>query len=309
MTPAGQRIAVLIPCHNEEATIGKVVDDFRARLPEAQIYVFDNCCTDRTAAIAAEHGATVVIEPRQGKGFVVEGMLDRVEADYYVMVDGDDTYPAEKVRELLAPVTAGAADMAVGARLAEYDERSFPALHVAGNNLVRGLINRIFGAKLTDIMSGYRAFNRRVVRRIPVVSSGFEVETELTIQMLYYRLKVVEVQVPYRGRPEGSGSKLRTFRDGFRVLWKVFSLFRAFKPLTFFGGVGILLLVLAVLAGIPPVADYVRDPQHYVRHVPLAILAMGLVLLSAGSVFLGLLLHAINWRFKELHNVAVRGKD
>jgi glycosyltransferase involved in cell wall biosynthesis len=236
-------------------------------------------------------------------------MLDRVEADYYVMVDGDDTYPAEKVRELLAPVTAGAADMAVGARLAEYHERSFPRLHVAGNNLVRGLINRIFGAKLTDIMSGYRAFNRRVVRRIPVVSSGFEVETELTIQMLYYRLKVVEVQVPYRGRPEGSGSKLRTFRDGFRVLWKVFSLFRAFKPLTFFGSMGILLLVLAVLAGIPPVADYVRDPQHYVRHVPLAILAMGLVLLSAGSVFLGLLLHAINWRFKELHNIAVRGKD
>jgi glycosyltransferase involved in cell wall biosynthesis len=308
MTSPGERIAVLIPCHNEEATVGKVVDDFRAQLPEAAIYVFDNCCTDHTAAIAAEHGAVVLSEPRQGKGFVVESMLDRVEADYYVMVDGDDTYPAERVRDLLAPVAAGAADMAVGARLAEHDERSFPRLHVAGNNLVRGLINRIFGAKLTDIMSGYRAFNRRVVRRVPVVSSGFEVETELTIQMLYYRLKVVEVQVPYRGRPEGSSSKLRTFRDGLRVLWKVFSLFRAFKPLTFFGGVGILLFALGILAGIPPVADYICDPQHYVRHVPLAILAMGLVLLSAGSVFLGLLLHAINWRFKELHNVTVRGK-
>jgi glycosyltransferase involved in cell wall biosynthesis len=300
---------VLIPCYNEEATIAKVVGDFRAALPEAAVYVFDNNCTDRTAAIAAEHGAVVFREPRQGKGYVVDNMLDRVEADYYVMVDGDDTYPAEKARDLLAPVMSGEADMAVGARLAEYDDRSFRPLHVAGNNLVRGLINRIFGASLTDIMSGYRAFNRRVVRRIPVVSSGFEVETELTIQMLYYRLTVVEVQVPYRGRPEGSNSKLRTFHDGLRVLWKVFSLFRAFKPLTFFGSVGIVLLALAVLAGIPPVLDYLRDPQHYVHHVPLAILATGLVLLSAGNVFIGLLLHAVNWRFKELHNVMVRGKD
>ena len=309
MTPPTQRIAVLIPCHNEQATIAKVIDDFRAALPEAAIYVFDNCCTDRTAAIAAEHGAVVLSEPRQGKGFVVENMLDRVEADCYVMVDGDDTYPAEKAHDLLAPVMAGSADMAVGARLAEYDDRSFRPLHVMGNNLVRGLINRIFHAKLTDIMSGYRAFNRRVVRRIPVVSSGFEVETELTVQMLYYRLKIVEVPVAYRGRPEGSASKLRTFRDGFRVLWKIFSLFRAFKPLAFFGGAGIVLAALGVLAGIPPVMDYLRDPQHYVRHVPLAILAMGLVLLAAGCVFLGLLLHAINWRFKELHNIAVRGKD
>jgi glycosyltransferase involved in cell wall biosynthesis len=309
MTPPSQRIAVLIPCHNEQATIAKVVDDFRAALPDAAIYVFDNCCTDCTAAIAAEHGAVVLTEPRQGKGFVVENMLDRVEADYYVMADGDDTYPAEKARDLLAPVMAGSADMAVGARLAEYDDRSFRPLHVMGNNLVRGLINRIFRAKLTDIMSGYRAFNRRVVRRIPVVSSGFEVETELTVQMLYYRLKIVEVRVAYRGRPAGSTSKLRTFHDGFRVLWKIFSLFRAFKPLTFFGGAGIVLAVLGVLAGIPPVMDYLRDPQHYVRHVPMAILAMGLVLLSAGSVFMGLLLHAINWRFKELHNIAVRGKD
>ena len=309
MTPPSQRIAVLIPCHDEQATIAKVIDDFRAALPDAAIYVFDNCCTDRTAAIAAEHGAVVLTEPRQGKGFVVENMLDRVEADYYVMADGDDTYPAEKARDLLAPVMAGSADMAVGVRLAEYDDRSFRPLHVLGNNLVRGLINRIFRAKLTDIMSGYRAFNRRVVRRIPVVSSGFEVETELTVQMLYYRLKIVEVRVAYRGRPAGSTSKLRTFHDGFRVLWKIFSLFRAFKPLTFFGGAGIVLAVLGVLAGIPPVMDYLRDPQHYVRHVPLAILAMGLVLLSAGSVFMGLLLHAINWRFKELHNIAVRGKD
>jgi glycosyltransferase involved in cell wall biosynthesis len=302
------RIAVLVPCHNEEATVGKVVRDFRAQLPTAAIYVFDNCCTDATAALAVEAGATVIKEPRKGKGFVVEGMFDRIDADYYVMVDGDDTYGAEKVGELLAPVINGEADMAVGARLANYDDKSFRPLHVMGNSLVRGLINKIFKAQLTDIMSGYRAFNRKVVNRVPVVSSGFEVETELTIQMLYYRLKIVEVQAPYRGRPEGSFSKLNTFSDGFRVLWKIFNLFRAFKPLTFFGSLGILLFALGVAAGVPAIVDYASTYPHEVRHFPLAILATGLMILSAGSVFLGVLLHAINWRFKELHNVMVRGK-
>jgi len=304
MNTEAPKIAVLIPCHNEEATVGKVIDDFRSALSEADIVVFDNCCTDRTAAVAREHGAEVLPEPRQGKGFVVEGMLNRVDADICVMVDGDDTYPAESARQLLAPVLSGQADMAVGARLAGAGEGSFRPLHVAGNSLIRWLINRIFGSNLTDILSGYRAFTRKVVGRIPVVSSGFEVETELTIQMLYYRLTIVEVPVAYRGRPAGSRSKLNTFRDGFRVLWKVFSLFRAFKPLTCFGALGILLFILGVLAGIPPVLDYIRE--RYVHHVPLAILATGLMLLSVGFVFMGLLLHAINWRFKELHNVLVR---
>jgi hypothetical protein len=175
-----------------------------------------------------------------------------------------------------------------------------------GNGMVRGLINKIFRADLTDIMSGYRAFNRRVVQRVPVVSSGFEVETELTIQMLYYKLKIVEVQVPYRGRPEGSFSKLNTFRDGTRVLWKIFNLFRAFKPLTFFGSAGILFFAMGVLAGLRPILDYVETST--MTHMGLAMLATGLILLSAISVFLGILLHAINWRFKELHNVLTRGK-
>ncbi|MHC4983538.1 MAG: glycosyltransferase [Planctomycetota bacterium] len=300
------KIAVLIPCHNEAATVGKVVDEFRAELPEAVIYVFDNCSSDDTAAVAQAHGATVIPEPRLGKGYVVEAMLDRVEADCYVMVDGDDTYPPEKVSDLVAPIMSGRADMAVGARRAEGGKGTFPPLHVAGNNLVRWLINRIFGAGLTDILSGYRAFNARFARSMPVVSSGFEVETELTVQALYHRLKIVEVPVGYRGRPEGSESKLRTFRDGARVLWKVFSLMRAAKPLTFFGGVGIMLLLLGVLAGIPPVYDYVT--YRHVYHVPLAILATGLVILAVGSAFLGLLLHAINWRLKELHNVMTRGR-
>ena len=303
------RIAVLIPCYNEELTIGKVVDDFRAQLPEATVYVFDNCCTDRTAAIAAEHGATVVKEPRKGKGFVIEGMFDRIEADYYVMVDGDDTYPAEHARKLLAPVQSGDADMAVGARLAEHDDRSFRSLHVAGNNLVRWLINRIYSSDLTDILSGYRAFNRKVVRRIPVVSSGFEVETEMTVQMLYHRLKMVEVQVPYRGRPAGSESKLNTFRDGARVLWKIFTLFRAVKPLTFFGAIALVLFVLGVIAGTPPIIGFIQSGYTKVERFPLAILAAGLMVLSGGNLLLGVLLHAINWRFKEMHNLMFRGRD
>ncbi len=304
-----RNIAVLIPCYNEEATIAKVIDDFRAQLPDAVIYVFDNCSTDGSVEIAQHHNAEVICEPRGGKGFVVESMLDRVRADVYVMVDGDDTYPPEKVGELLRPVLQGQADMTVGARLVEYTGRSFRPMHVAGNRLVRWLINRIFGADLTDILSGYRAFNRKVVNRVPVVSSGFEVETELTIQMLYYRLKILEVPVPYRERPEGSVSKLRTVRDGVRVLWKLFSLFRAIKPLTFFGSAGLVLLVLGILAGIPPIVGFIESGYTEVRRFPLAILATGLIILAFGSAFLGLLLHAINWRFMELHNVMVRGKD
>jgi glycosyltransferase involved in cell wall biosynthesis len=306
MVETTPRIAVLIPCYNEEAAIGKVVDDFRRQLPEAVIYVFDNRCTDKTAPIAREHGATVIHEPRQGKGFVVESMFDRIDADYYVMVDGDDTYPADKVHELLAPVTTGRADMTVGLRVAQDVGKAYRPLHVLGNQLVRGLINAIFGCKLTDILSGYRAFNRKVVARVPIVSAGFEVETEMTIHALYYQLLIVEVPVPYGARPEGSASKLRTFRDGARVLWKLFNLSRSFKPLTFFGAVALLLFLLGWLAGIPPLHDFFVGGQ--VKHLGMAILATGLMLLSAGSFFLGMILHAVNWRFKELHNVLARGR-
>jgi len=299
-------IAVLIPCHNEEITIGKVIDDFRRELPSAKIYIFDNCSTDSTAKIACEHGARVMKERRKGKGYVVESMFDRIKEDFYVMIDGDDTYPVEYVHKLLEPVITEEADMVVGARLVNHTENSFRPLHVFGNKLVRSLVNWVGGSQLTDIMSGYRAFNRRVVKLIPVISSGFEVETEITLQMLYYRLKVVEVSVPYRERPTGSESKLRTFYDGFRVLWKIFTLFRSFKPLTFFGGLGVLFLFLGMLAGIFPVHDYLTDPNHYVSHVPLAILASSLIILAAGCVFLGILLHALNWRLLELHNVLTR---
>jgi glycosyltransferase involved in cell wall biosynthesis len=301
------KTVVLIPCYNEESTIGKVVDDFRRELPSATVYVFDNCSTDLTAKIAQEHGAVVLKECRKGKGFVVESMFDRINADFYVMTDGDDTYPAEQVHRLLKPVLAEDADMVVGARLSNHTGKSFRPFHLFGNNLVRRLVNWVGRSQLTDIMSGYRAFNRNVVKHIPVVSSGFEVETEMTLQMLYYRLKILEINIPYRERPIGSESKLRTFHDGFRVLWKIFSLLRAFKPLTFFGGLGLFFLVCGLLAGILPVHDYFTEPNHYVHHVPMAILAAGFIILSAGCISLGVLLHAINWRLLELHNVLTRG--
>jgi len=195
-----ESVAVVIPCYDEEATIGKVIDEFREELPDAKIVVINNCSSDRTETVAKEHGAIVVNEPRQGKGFAVECMFDVVDADCCVMVDGDDTYPADRVHDLLGPVIAGHADMVVGARLSEYTDEAFRPLHVVGNNMIRGLVNWVAGAKLTDILSGYRAVSRRLVRRLPVVSAGFEVETEMTIQALYYRLKIVEVKVPYKER-------------------------------------------------------------------------------------------------------------
>ena len=301
-------IAILIPCHNEALTIGKVIDDFRRELPHATIYVFDNCSTDRTATVAREKGAIVLKESRKGKGFVVEGMFARVRADFYVLVDGDDTYPADSVHKLLAPVIIGDADMVVGGRLSQYTNQSFRPLHLGGNRVVCALVNWIGHAQLSDIMSGYRVFNKKVLKRIPVVSSGFEVETDLTLQMLYYNLKILEINVPYRERPAGSHSKLRTFHDGFRVLWRIFTLLRSFKPLTFFGSIGLVLFFLGALSGSSPIHDYFTDPNHYVRHVPLAILAAGLMIVSCGFVFLGILLHALNWRLRELHNVFTRGQ-
>jgi glycosyltransferase involved in cell wall biosynthesis len=300
------KIAILIPCHNEENTIAKVVKDFQAQLPGAAIYVFDNCCSDRTAEIAGDCGSFVIPEPRKGKGFVVESMLDGINADFYVMVDGDDTYPAEKVHDLLDPVIGSKADMVVGTRLSQYTDESFRAMHVFGNRLVRFMVNKIFHANLIDIMSGYRAFNRKVVQRIPIVSSGFEVETELTIQMLYYKLSIVEVPVPYRERPKGSNSKLRTLPDGMRVLWKVFSLFRNFKPLTFFGSIGIIGILIAAIPAIFIVRSYLSSGHIAEPYTTAVILSTTLFLLSSCMIVLGLLLHAINWRFMELHNVMIR---
>ena len=291
------KIVILIPCLNEEITIGKVIHDFQDAIPEAKIIVFDNNSTDRTAAIVRECGAEVIPESRPGKGHVVASMFRKVDADYYVIVDGDDTYSAEHVRKLLEPVMKEQADMAVAVRLAEYTATSFRPLHVFGNNLVRRLVNWIFKSNLSDIMSGYRAYSRELVQSIPILSSGFEVETEMTIRILDYGFRIKEVPLPYRERPEGSVSKLRTFQDGFRVLAEIVRIAKAYKPFTFFGGIGLAFILAGGILGIWVILDYLED--EYVNKVPTAILATGFMLLGFGSMGIGILLNTISYRFRE----------
>ena len=305
-TPTPPTIAVAIPCYQEAPTIGKVVADFRRELPAARIYVFDNNCTDGTAAIAARAGATVIREKRQGKGFVVAAMFDRIQEDILVMVDGDDTYEAGHVHKLLEPVLGGEADMTVATRLTSHGEKSFRPLHVAGNQLVCRIINWMFKSRVTDIFSGYRAFTREAARQIPVTTRGFDIETELTLQALYRGQVIREMPAPYRARPAGSFSKLNTFSDGLRVLLRLFLIVKSYKPLTFFGSLALVLFVLGLLAGAMPVYEYLTDPKHYVHRVPSAILAAALVMLSCFSLGLGLILNSMNLRLLEIEKLVTK---
>ena len=292
------KIAVLIPCFNEEVTIRKVVGDFRRQLPAATIYVYDNNSSDRTGEIAAAEGAVVVREKRQGKGFVMASMFEDVEADVFVLVDGDDTYPADKVHELIRPIVQQKADMAVGTRLIQYADRSFRPLHVFGNALVVRLVNMIFNSRLTDIMSGYRAFNRDFVKKVPLVSKGFEVETQMTLQALYYDFVIAEVPIRYGKRPEGSHSKLRTFSDGARVLLKIIDIFKAYRPLLFFHAVASLLFCMGLLIGGVPVAEFIESGR--ISHLPSAVLASGIMVIAVICAAIGTILDAINHRLREL---------
>jgi glycosyltransferase involved in cell wall biosynthesis len=300
-------IAVLLPCYNEALTIGKVVADFRAALPEAAIYVFDNNSTDDTARVAREAGAIVRSEKRQGKGFVIASMLGSVEADYYLMADGDDTYPADRARDMLQPVIEGRADMVVGQRLSTFQDQSFRPMHLWGNRLVRDLINMIFNARLVDILSGYRAFTREVALQLPVVASGFDVETEMTLQLLFRRMVILEIPVAYGVRPEGSVSKLRTYQDGFRVIMKILGIFKAYKPMTFFGGLGLIFLALGVVCGAIVASQYLADGR--IDSVPLALLAASSVVLSFLLASVGVTLHTLNFRMLEMTNVLSKQID
>lgn len=302
--PAEPRVAILVPCYNEVATVAKVVADFRRVLPGATVYVYDNNSTDGTAAAAARAGAMVRRERRQGKGYVIASMLTEVDADLYIMVDGDDTYPADAAPKLLAPLLRGDADMVVGHRLAAFSAASFRPLHLWGNKLVRGIINLIFSARLRDIMSGYRAFTREVAEALPVVASGFDVETELTLQLLYRRFVLVEVPVPYGVRPAGSVSKLRTFHDGVRVIVKILGVFKAYKPMTFFGGLALLMWAAALVIGWFPIREYIL--YEYVFSVPKAVLAASCMLLGFILASMGVLLHTLNFRTLELTSVLVK---
>ena len=286
-------VAVLVPCYNEAVTIAKVIDDFRRCLPDAIVYVYDNNSTDGTADIAREHGAVVRHESRQGKGRVVRSMVRDIDADYYIMVDGDDTYPAEAAVELLRPLIDDEADMVVGDRLSNgsYGDENDRAFHGFGNNLVRWLIKRIYGFKFSDVMTGYRAFNRVFAKTLPVVSQGFEIETELSIHAVDKAWRIAEVPIDYRDRPEGSESKLSTFSDGFKVLKMIMSLFKDYKPMALFGWVTVLLIALGFIVGVPVVVEFART--GLVDRLPSALLAVGLVISGLLSLVSGLILDTV----------------
>lgn len=289
----GEGVAVLIPCYNEAVTIAKVVADFRAALPAAVVYVYDNNSSDRTAAIAAEAGAVVRRESRQGKGNVVRSMFRDIDADYYLMVDGDDTYPAESAGDLLAPIAADEADMTVGDRLSNgsYGKENDRPFHGFGNNLVRRLIKLIYGYAFEDVMTGYRAFSRAFVKTMPVMSEGFQIETEISIWAVDRRWRVADVPVVYRDRPEGSESKLSTFTDGMLVIAAIASLFRDYRPMAFFGWLGVLLAAVGLLFGLPVVGEYLDT--GYVTKLPSAVLAVALMLIAALSWTAGLILDTV----------------
>lgn len=300
-----KNIAVLIPCYNEGVTIKKVVNDFQHQLPMAAIYVYDNNSSDNTSEIAGAEGAVIVREKRQGKGFVVASMFEDIEADVYILVDGDDTYPADSVHELILPIIEERADMVVGTRLTDFSDKSFRPFHIFGNRLVVKLVNLIFKSKLTDIMSGYRAFNMDFIRKIPIISRGFEVETQMTLQALYYDFVIIEVPVPYRERPEGSYSKLNTFSDGMKLILKIFDIFKAYRPLLFFSIIGVVVAVTGLLIGSVPVVEFIKTGK--ISHFPSAILASGIIIISVIFIAIGIILDAINHRLRELMRI-IRSK-
>jgi len=296
---ARARTAVLIPCYNEELTIADVVDRFRAELPDAEIYVFDNNSTDRTAAEAERAGAIVLPVGQQGKGYVVRFMFQHVEADIYVMVDGDGTYPAASVHSLIAPIINNQADMAVGSRLHGQSQSQFKFLNRFGNRLFLSALNSIFKVRLTDILSGYRAFNRKLVKSLPLFGGGFEIETELTIKALERGYRIVEVPIDLSERPTGSSSKIRLVRDGMRIIHTILALFRDYKPLTFFGAMGLIVIAAGFVPGLIVVFEFIET--RFISHVPSAILAVGLVISGMLLVMVGLILHTITRRFQELN--------
>ena len=283
-----QDIAVLIPCYNEEAAIATVVRDFRAQLPNARICVFDNNSSDRTAEVAREAGAEVWFEPRQGKGNVVRRMFSEIEADVYLMVDGDATYDAASAGALVEELNSKKLDMVVARRITT-DSAAYRAGHQWGNRMLTGAVARIFGHLLTDILSGYRAFSRRFVKSFPAMASGFEIETELTIHSLQLRLPVGEIDTPYFARPEGSASKLNTYRDGFRILGTIVRLFVLEKPFQFFGLLALLFVLASTALFVPILVEYFAT--GLVPKFPSLIVAVGGYVMALLSLVMGILLY------------------
>ncbi len=299
--PMSSRVAVLVPCFNEEAAIAKVVSDFRTSLPNATVYVYDNNSTDKTIEVATAAGADVRREFRRGKGNVVRRMFQDIEADIYVMVDGDDTYDASVAGALVDRLIEDNLDMVVGRRV-ETHQAAYRAGHRLGNAVLTGLVRWLFGANIVDMLSGYRVFSRRFVKSFPSFSREFEIETELTVHAMQMRMAVAEVETNYKERPPGSTSKLRTFRDGWRILMTITNLMRNERPLLFFGLIGFLLSAVAVALGIPVLLEY--HDTGLVRRFPTAILCSGLGVISVISVATGLILDLVSHVRRETKRLA-----
>ena len=283
-------LTIGIPCYNESFTIGKVITDFRAVFPAARILVIDNASTDNTSEIARTHGAEVVAEPRKGKGYAVQRLFGLTDSDYLIMVDGDDTYPAEEALKLITAIERDGGDTAVGRRTSDEHAALKPS-HTWANLVLCRLIESVFSARCGDLFSGYRLFTRAFYRNVPMLSQGFEVETELAIQTIDKGFVQRDVDISFRSRPEGAFSKLNTFSDGFRVLRVLITVVKDFKPMLFFSQIALVFFACSILAGAFPIADYLRI--RWVTHVPLAILATGLDMLAALSLVCGFILDTI----------------
>mgnify|MGYP002537333222 CR=1 FL=1 len=298
-----EKIAVLIPCYNEELTIEKVIKDFKKELPEADIYVYNNNSKDRTREIAMKNGAIVVDEYKQGKGNVVRSQFRDIEADIYVMVDGDDTYPAEFVHKLIEPVKNGEADMAIGDRLSNgtYQKENKRPFHELGNNLVKKSINVLFKTDLKDIMTGYRVFNKIFVKTMPVMSPKFEIETEMSLHALDKKFIIKEIPIVYRDRPEGSSSKLNTVSDGIKVLKTIIKMFKDFKPRQFFWIISLIFVVIGLLVGVPVIAEFFRT--GFITKVPSAILATGIMTFALIIAQCGVILDTVVKQNREKYEL------
>ena len=300
-----EKVAVLIPCYNEELTIEKVINDFRNELPNADIYVYNNNSKDKSKEIALKSGAIVVDEYKQGKGNVVRSQFRDIDADIYVMVDADDTYPASAVHSLIEPVRKNMADMVIGDRLSNgtYYKENKRAFHDLGNNLVRFLINKLFHANIKDIMTGYRAFSKRFVKNMPIRSNNFEIETEMSLYALDKNYKIVEVPIDYKDRPTGSFSKLNTYKDGFKVLKTIQRMYREYQPLKFYGFISLLFFILGLIVGIPVIVEFINN--SYITKIPSAILATGFMCLFGIFFQCGLILNSIERKNKENYELNI----
>jgi len=301
MSESRYEVAVLVPCYNEERAIAQVVADFRAALPCATVYVYDNNSTDGTVEAAQRAGAVVRRETHQGKGHVVRRMFNDIEADIYVLVDGDATYDAPSAPKLVAKLRDDRLDMVVGSRI-DRETAAYRPGHRTGNLMLTGFITHIFGRAFTDILSGYRVFSRRFVKSFPILSGGFEIETELTVHALELELPVGELTTPYYSRPAGSASKLSTWHDGFRILWTVLKLYRAERPLALFGSLGLALAIMAIGLVIPVFITYLEE--GLVPRLPTAVLSTGLMVVAVLSIACGLILDTVTRGRREAKIIA-----